>query len=248
MKVQESKKQEVGKAQDEEMPKEYRTLLSPCNIPAGDTSHLAVDDLKFALEQSDSRNIAITGHYGSGKSSVANTCIDEMGIANKVFRISMSTFSLPSENEDQNSNEIEYKIVQHLLYKCDKNKISHSGFKRIHEPVVRNYEQYIICILVALACFVIAFEPSILRIDSFYDGYYRFFGEKVGWWINLIADACSVGYLVWFLFWVGKITALKLNQFRNIKIEANGVKLEASADVEVSVFNKYLDEIIFIIQ
>lgn len=247
MKVQETKKQEVNKVQ-EEIPKEYRTLLSPCNIPVGDTSHLAVDDLKFALEQSDSRNIAITGHYGSGKSSVANTCIDEMGIANEVFRISMSTFSLPSENEDQNSNEIEYKIVQHLLYKCDKNKIPHSGFKHIHEPVVRNYEQYIVCILVALACFVIAFEPSILRIDSFYDGYYRLFGEKVGWWINLIADACSVGYLVWFLFWVGKITASKLNQFRNIKIEAKGVKLEASADVDVSVFNKYLDEIIYIIQ
>lgn len=77
--------------------KEYRTLLSPCNIPEDDTSHLAVDDLKFALKQSDSRNIAITGHFGSGKSSVANTCIDEMGIADKVLRISMSTFSLPTE-------------------------------------------------------------------------------------------------------------------------------------------------------
>jgi len=31
--------------------------------------------------------------------------------------------------------------------------------------------------------------------------------------------------LVWFLFWVGKITALKLNQFRNIKIEANDSKI-----------------------
>ena len=77
--------------------KEYRTLLSPCNIPEDDTSHLAVDDLKFALKQSDSRNIAITGHFGSGKSSVANTCIDEMGIADKVLRISMSTFSLPGK-------------------------------------------------------------------------------------------------------------------------------------------------------
>ncbi len=248
MEIQETKKPEVDKVQDEEIPKEYRTLLSPCNIPAGDTSHLAVDDLKFALEQSDSRNIAITGHYGSGKSSVANTCIDEMGIANKVLRISMSTFSLPSENEDQNSNEIEYKIVQHLLYKCDKNEIPRSGFKRIHEPAVKDYKQYIVCILVALACFVIAFEPSILRIDSFYDGYYKIFGEKAGWWINLIADACSVGYLVWFLFWAGNKSASKLNQIRNIKIEAKGVKLEASADVNVSVFNKYLDEIIYIIQ
>ena len=67
---------------------EYRKLLSPCKIDVEDTSHLAVDDLRFALEQADSRNIAITGHYGSGKSSVANTCIDEMGIKDKVLRIS----------------------------------------------------------------------------------------------------------------------------------------------------------------
>lgn len=226
--------------------KEYRTLLSPCNIPEDDTSHLAVDDLKFALKQSDSRNIAITGHFGSGKSSVANTCIDEMGIADKVLRISMSTFSLPTE--DQNPNEIEYKIVQHLLYKCDKNKIPHSGFKRIHEPEERNYGRHIVYILIALACFVIAFEPSFLRIDSFYDGYYRLVGDNAGWWINLIADACSVGYLAWFLFWAGKIIASKLNQIKNIKIETKGVTLEASADVNVSVFNKYLDEIIYIIQ
>ena len=228
--------------------KEYRTLLSPCNIPEDDTSHLAVDDLKFALEQNDSRNIAITGHYGSGKSSVANTCIDEMGIADKVLRISMSTFSLSTEDEEQNSNEIEYKIVQHLLYKCDKNKIPHSGFKRIHEPEERNYEQHIVYILIAIVCFVVAFEPSFFKIDSFYDGYYKLLGNKAGCWINLIADACSVGYLVWFLFWAGKKIALKLYQIRNIKIETKGVKLEASADVDVSVFNKYLDEIIYIIQ
>ena len=248
MEEQETKKQEDEKTKGEDIQKEYRTLLSPCNIPEGDTSHLAVDDLKFALEQGDSRNIAITGHYGSGKSSVVNTCIDEMGIADKVLRISMSTFSLPTEDEDQNSNEIEYKIVQHLLYKCDKNKIPHSGFKRIHDPEERNYDPYIVYLLIALACFVIAFEPSFLRIDSFYDGYYKLFGDKAGWWINLIADACSIGYLAWFLFWAGKIIASKLNQIRNIKIETKGVTLEASADVDVSVFNKYLDEIIYIIQ
>ncbi len=248
MELQKSKKQEVDKVQGEEIPKEYRTLLSPCNIPAGDTSHLAVDDLKFALEQSDSRNIAITGHYGSGKSSVANTCIDEMGIADKVLRISMSTFSLPTEDEDQNSNEIEYKIVQHLLYKCDKKKIPHSGFKRIREPEERNYESHIVILLIALACFIIAFEPSFLRIDSFYDGYFKLFGDKAGWWINLVADACSIGYLTWFLFWAGKKIASILNQIKNIKIETKGVTLEASADVDVSVFNKYIDEIIYIIQ
>ena len=99
---------------------ECRKLLSPCNIDVEDTSHLAVDDLRFALEQANSRNIAITGHYGSGKSSVANTCIEEMGIEDKVLRISMSTFSLQKDKDNKNENslysdDIEYKIVQTSL-------------------------------------------------------------------------------------------------------------------------------------
>lgn len=252
MKVQETKKTEVDKVQVEEIPKEYRTLLSPCNIPAGDTSHLAVDDLKFALEQSDSRNIAVTGHYGSGKSSVANTCINEMGIGDKVLRISMSTFSLPVDTKPVGDNlysdDIEYKIVQHLLYKCDKAKIPHSGFKQIRLPKEVNFSSYVIYTLIAFVCYIIAFEPTIFQIDSFYDAYHKLFGKEVGWWINLIADAVAVAYLIRYLWEVGKMLASKLHQIRSVKVEAKGVKLEASKDAEVSVFNRYLDEIVYIIQ
>ncbi len=231
---------------------ETRKLLSPCNIDAEDTSHLAVDDLRFALEQADSRNIAITGHYGSGKSSVVNTCIEEMGIKNDVLRISMSTFQLTKEeaksNGDLYSDDIEYKIVQHLLYKCDKSKIPHSGFKRIKLPEVRDFRNLIVMLLCALACYIIAFEPTVLRIDSFYDAYYKLLGEEVGWWINLIADTGSIAYLIFFLFKACAFLVLELQKFKNIKIVAKGVALEASKNTEVSVFNKYLDEIIYIIQ
>jgi len=117
----------VTEKDNAQFSKDYRTLLSPCIIPNEDSSHLAVDDLVFALKQSDSRNIAVTGHYGSGKSSVVNTAIREMGIDDNVLRISMSTFSLKTEPQSANdalySDEVEYKIVQHLLYKCDKNRI-----------------------------------------------------------------------------------------------------------------------------
>ena len=232
--------------------KEFRTLLSPCNIPVEDTSHLAVDDLRFALEQSDSRNIAVTGHYGSGKSSVANTCINEMGIGDKVLRISMSTFSLPEDKMPAGgglySDDIEYKIVQHLIYKCDKSRITNSGFKLIQQPKGKDFSSYIVWTILAFVCFIIAFEPSIFKIDNFYDAYNRLFGEKAGWWINLIADILSIGYLVWFLYQAGCFLASKLHQIRSVKIEAKGVKLEASKDAEVSVFNRYLDEIIYIIQ
>ena len=235
--------------QDERMHiKENRNLLSPCNIPEGDTSHHAVDDLKFALQQSDSRNIAITGHYGSGKSSVANTCIDEMGIGDKVLRISMSTFSLSSD-DNQHPDEIEYKIVQHLLYKCDKSRIPYSRFQQLYHIEKDRLKKYIKRTLVALGCFIIAFEPKILQIASFYEAYdwfFGLFGKNVGKVINVIADAGCIAYLTWFFYVLGVNLASKINRFRNFKVEAKGISLQTNS--EVSVFNKYLDEILYIIQ
>lgn len=247
MEEKDIKQQEEVKEQEIVGPVEYRRLLSPCNIDVKDTSHFAVDDLRYALGHTDSRNIAITGHFGSGKSSVANTCIDEMGICDEVLRISMSTFALAPE-ERQNHDEIEYKIVQHLLYKCDASRIPDSGFKRLHRPEDRDYRKPIVMSLCALACCIIAFEPAMLRINSFYDAYYRLLGDLAGWWVNLIADIASIGYLFYFLFRVCVYFVPRFDKFKNIKIEAKGVALEASKNTEVSVFNKYLDEIIYIIQ
>ena len=251
MEEQETKQdvlQEETSIADKSEAIECRRLLSPCNIDAEDTSHLAVDDLRFALEQANSRNIAVTGHYGSGKSSVANTCIDEMRIGDKVLRISMSTFSLPSDN-NQHPDEIEYKIVQHLLYKCDKSRIPYSRFQQLYHIDKDQLKKYIKRTLFALGCFIIAFEPKILQIDSFYEAYNWFFGlfgKNVGKVVNVIADSGCIAYLVRFIYALGVNLASKINRFRNFKVEAKGISLQANT--EVSVFNKYLDEILYIIQ
>lgn len=50
------------------------------------------------------------------------------------------------------------------------------------------------------------------------------------------------------LYYAGLFLSSKINQVRIVKIEARGLKLEASKNEDVSVFNKYLDEIIYIIQ
>ena len=138
--------------------------------------------------------------------------------------------------------------MQHLLYKCDQHKIPHSGFKLIPDSEDKKYLKHIVYILIAFTCFIIAFEPSFLRVDSFYDGYNRLGGENIGWWINLIADVLSVVYLMFFLFWASKKITKLLRQIRNIKIDTKGITLQASADVDVLAFNKCLSEIIYIIQ
>ena len=50
----------------ETLPVEYepRKVLSPCLVGREDEAHLAVGDLRFAVEQGESRNIAVTGSLG----------------------------------------------------------------------------------------------------------------------------------------------------------------------------------------
>ena len=224
--------------------KDFKRLLSPCKIDGEKASHYAVEDLKFALQQEEARNIAVTGHYGSGKSSVVNTSFAELGIDKKVLRISLSTFSIRNDK-----NDIEYKIVQHLIYKCDKKRIPFSRFHLIPhiEPV--RLARYVIFSLIALLCYIIAFEPKLFRIDSFYDTYYCFFnrfGENVGQQVNAIADFLSVLYLFIYLYFAGVLVFKKANRIKSIKVETKGISFDYSGDI--SVFNRYLDEIIYMIQ
>lgn len=228
---------------------DVRKLLSPCIIKEESDSHLAVDDLRFALNQDETRNIAVTGSYGSGKSSVVDTCLREMGVENKVLRISMSTFELEKEKTPEGydgKDNIEYKIVQHLLYKSDRNKTPYSWFhtiKHIEPKVITNYSLYII---IAILCYIIAFEPEDLQISSFYYYYNLLFGEKWGGFINLIADVLSAGYLLWFIYQIVVRALRRLFRLRNIQLDIKGFKMEASDTL--SVFNKHLDEIVYTIR
>lgn len=75
-------------------PESGLALLSPRLLKEGhDKSYEAVKELKFAYLQPDSRNIAVTGPFGAGKSSVIKTFISESGLKNReVLSISLSNF------------------------------------------------------------------------------------------------------------------------------------------------------------
>ena len=221
---------------------ESRTLLSPCLIDKKDDSHFAVDDLKYALSNASTKNIAVTGNYGSGKSSVVNTCFEEMGIENRVLRISMSTY-----NENDIGN-IEKKIVQHIHYKSDRSKIPYSTFSMIHDLPFSVIQKWVILTIIAFICFVIVFEPTTLQVDSLYKAYHKIcglIGNNVWKYVDLIGDVGALCYLLWYVYKIGIQIVSKLNRLRNIKVEAMGVKVEATNDN--SYFNVHLDEIVYIL-
>ena len=83
--------------------------------------------LKWAIDNKEMHNIAITGPYGSGKSSIINSFFKKNKRIKKLS-ISMASFN----GEKMTKEEIEKSILQQLSYKVKDKKIHYSRFKKIN--------------------------------------------------------------------------------------------------------------------
>lgn len=108
-----------------------------------------IEALNFAYSQPDIRNVAVTGPYGAGKSSVLKTWCQAKEGALRVLTVSLADFDMQksvsekeaqlekdkSEEVDKNAEtsvkSIEYSILQQILYKNKKNELPYSRIERI---------------------------------------------------------------------------------------------------------------------
>ncbi|MBU3015026.1 hypothetical protein KO488_09680 [Poseidonibacter lekithochrous] len=118
--------------------------------------------LENALNEIKVRNIAISGSYGSGKSSFIKTF--EKNHENGVYEfldISLARFN--KKNEDNNSIDsslIEKSILEQMFYKVKSNKIPQSRLNKINR--LDHLSIKIINILLSLLSFFIVFKPEYL--------------------------------------------------------------------------------------
>ena len=117
------------------MAREYkfRALTSNKDIKIKPVTERA---LKFAIDKnSEVTNVAITGNYGAGKSSVVESfefqCTDK-----KFLHISLGQYDETISNEknglnNRQINTIEGKIINQLLHQINPNQIRKSIFKTL---------------------------------------------------------------------------------------------------------------------
>ena len=130
---------------------EYRDLLPTDNIQNGDEYITA---LRWAFENKKIRNIALTGPYGSGKSSIIETFLKEdekivqkqgrlkslisrnKAIRKSALKISMATFekgnSIPEDNDKLitvNEDEVEQGILKQLFIKLNPVRFLKAGIE-----------------------------------------------------------------------------------------------------------------------
>lgn len=203
------------------------------------------------------RNIALTGPFGSGKSSVLKTLMTDFSTKHEYLPISLATLKANDEansgksldnNGDSSSDDvetalnrrIEYSILQQLVYREETANVPNSRFKRISYIPPKTIRRYSVYGVLTLLAILIAFEPKFARIESFYS----FFNlGRVG---NLIADGLCV---VWLLFILFRLFRYFFRAYANSKLNKLNLKdAEISVVEDNSIFNKHLDEILYFFQ
>lgn len=203
------------------------------------------------------RNIALTGPFGSGKSSVLKTLMTDFSTKHEYLPISLATLKANDEansgksldnNGDSSSDDvetalnrrIEYSILQQLVYREETANVPNSRFKRISYIPPKTIRRYSVYGVLTLLAILIALEPKFARIESFYS----FFNlGRVG---NLIADGLCV---VWLLFILFRLFRYFFRAYANSKLNKLNLKdAEISVVEDNSIFNKHLDEILYFFQ
>lgn len=236
------------------------TLL-PRKLEKTDASYKSVIELNEALSSAKKeciRNIALTGPFGSGKSSVLITLREDFAKDYKFLPISLATLQANEEddiicNSDGESNEkerekrienlnrkIEYSILQQLIYREKTKTVPNSRFRKIVHLSEWELVKYPIAVVLTLLCVLIVYEPSFAKVDSIYD--FFCWGNK---W-NKIFDFAASGWLLYALY---KIVRYVFKSYSNSKLNKLNLK---DGEIEViennSIFNKHLDEILYFFQ
>lgn len=185
------------------------------------------------------KNIALTGPYGSGKSSIIKSYEKQRSGTYRLLNISLASFKeegkqLTDEQKEDQDRSIERSIIQQMLYGADSSKLIHSRFKRIKimQSSTAAFISFTYFIWFISSIFLLSIDINNLLIYS------EFFSLEV---ICLIY-ATAIPTLFFYDF-------LKLKSgFSLKKLSLKNLELETGEVAENSILNRYLDEIIYFFQ
>lgn len=218
--------------------------LLPAKINEKDKQYSTVLNLARKLQEENVLNIAVTGPYGSGKSSILRTLIADFP-KYKYLPISLATLKSPDEKPKDIKDveainaRIEYSILQQIEYTEKQETIYNSRFKRVFHQSKGCQYRIALAIILYIIALLIVYEPSLLKVDWIY----RLFSNAV---LNYVFDTISIIYILFFTTIVLRNTIKSLSNSKLSKVNVKDGEIEL--DEDTSVFNKHMDEIIYFFQ
>lgn len=214
--------------------------------------------LNWAFQNGRVKNIALSGPYGSGKSSIIETFLKKhREIKETSIRVSLATFEvehtlekeenkqeeLPNRKIKISERDVEKAIIKQLFYKVDSRKIPQSRYRKLHR---RRSCEFIIptgFLLLLFAMIAAIIKPTL------YSNYF-FVVDKL---LVPVVFKNPVLRLVEVLIYVAVLTfgivliygrAMVKMRIKEVKLLSNATMCDNTDDL-VNIFDKDLDEIMY---
>lgn len=236
------------KNENENQKNDIFTDLAPTDNLSNDQKY--VETLDWALNDERIKNIAITGPYGAGKSSIIASYLRKRPyIKKRSLNISLANFSKKKndivENETKKFDEkdIQRSILKQLFYKTKPSKIPLSRYRKLYKPnAVKIFMLLVLTFLLVLMISYIfnysSFNRNIGLIDT---AYKRLVSEKIPSILIILIVTVIVFLVIGVII---KLISYLYSRFSISKINL-GSFAEASQDIGSSIFDKNMDEIMY---
>ncbi|MFB2814169.1 ATP-binding protein [Shewanella xiamenensis] len=203
-----------------------------------DKGGVYTEAILFATNNAKVSNIALTGPYGSGKSSIIQSFLKKY--RRPVLQISLASFvpEAGSGEDKVSRQEIERSILQQILYGADANKLPLSRFKRIQSPGVWSLFKSLYIMLGTLALLYVFHQREDITSGKFFIPF-----ELSNWFhLGIFLFAAIFLWTMLHHFYVASF-GLSLKS-----ISLKDVEIKPASDDQASILNRHLDEIVYFFQ
>lgn len=206
--------------------------------------------MEFVFDNSDITNIAISGAYGAGKSSVIES-YKKKHTDKKFMHISLAHFEssdIKDETDVIDETMIEGKILNQLIHQIPVSKIPQTNFRVKKE--ISKLHIFKIAVLFYLMIGSLVFISFSGKIQSFVKSLSKSNLKNVlGFITDKNAVIFAVGVLIVSVF-ICVYNIVKIQEYKKLfhKVTVQGNSIEIFEDKDNSYFDKYLNEVLYLFE
>lgn len=210
--------------------------------------------IDFVFKNNDIKNVAITGAYSSGKSSVLAS-YKKKHQELQFMHISLAHFKSPGqEKKDEHGQDkidesaLETKILNQLIHQIPSDKIPQTNFrikKKLDEEHIKHIKHTVILFFTAIIYFI-CFDTWKNYVNNLPDTCSKYILMITTHPYALMADGILIIILLSsFIGWL-----IGIQKTRNIlhKVNLQGNEIEIYAENDESYFDKYLNEVLYLFE
>lgn len=215
----------------------YKDLAPETDIENGEEY---INALFWGIKNKKVKNIALTGPYGSGKSSIIQSYLKKYP-STKALNISLATFNLNKEDNKGFEKEIELGILKQLFYKVDSDKIPQSRYRKIKKKYYKRYFGIVTGIIIVILFGVAFFLPDKLdSVLSMIEKSGNHYGIEMvpSYVISCLFGLIGIGAVSYILKWC-------MSRFRVKEVNIADKATVADDKDESSIFDKSMDELVY---